>query len=157
MTKTAYIIGGIFGYLVSLLGGIDEQLTALLILMCLDIFSGFLCAFLGRSSKSPSGYLSSTAAGAGIIKKVAYLICVIVGVLLERASGVQFIRQIIIISFTITESISILEKCRAMGITIPPVIYKALDIVRNKAAAAEQGTQAPGPDKADGSDPGGDK
>lgn len=133
MHKSNYIISAAGGYLISLLGGIDEQLTALIVLMILDFISGFLSAIMGRSTKSPSGYLSSKAAGAGIVKKIAYLICVIVGVLLERATGLQFIRQVIIISFVVTETLSILENCRKLGITIPPVLYKALDIIRDKA------------------------
>lgn len=146
MNRVNAILCALGGYVVCLLGGLDEQLTALIVLMCLDFISGLLCAFTGRSSKSPSGYLSSKAAGAGIVKKIAYLICVVVAVILERATGLQYIRQIVIISFVVTETLSVLENCKNLGIKVPDVIYKALDAVKDKEAPPEADGSAPDED-----------
>ena len=132
MNKLNYVLSGIGGYTVSLLGGADSQLEALLIIMCLDFVSGFLAACRGRSRKSGSGYLSSGAAGAGVLKKTAYLICVIVAVNVERSTGLSFIREIVIVSFVVTESVSVLENCAGLGINIPRALYDALDVLRRK-------------------------
>ena len=132
MNKLNYALSGIGGYAVSLLGGADSQLEALLVVMCLDFVSGFLAALRGRSRKSESGYVSSGAAGAGILKKIAYLICVIVAVNAERSTGLSFIRQIVIVSFTVTESVSVLENCAGLGISIPAALYNALDALKRK-------------------------
>lgn len=139
MNKINYVLSAIGGYLVTLLGGVDGQLRALILIMVLDFISGFLAACIGASSKSESGYLSSRAMGAGVVKKIAYLICVIVAVLLEDTTGLTFIRQIVIVSFVITECLSVLENCGNIGIKPPAIIYNALDVLQRKTQHKDGG------------------
>ena len=137
MNRLNYVLSAVGGYIVILLGGVDDQLTALIVLMALDFLSGFLCACIGKSTKSENGFLSSRAAGAGVVKKAAYLICVIVDVLLEQVTRLSFVREVVIISFVITETLSVLENCKALGIRIPPAIYNAIDLLKAKKAPGE--------------------
>ncbi len=137
MNKINSVLSAIGGYCVTLLGGIDSQLQALLVIMVLDFLTGLGTAFLGRSGKSASGFLSSKAAGAGILKKVAYLVCVIVAVLLENTTGLSFIREVVIVSFVITECLSVLENCTRLGIKAPDVLYRILDVLKKKTEEGE--------------------
>jgi toxin secretion/phage lysis holin len=142
--KINYILAGIGGYIVGLLGGIDVQLRALILIMVLDFISGFLGALVGTSTKSQSGFLSSKAAGAGIVKKIAYLICVIVAVVLEETTGLTFIREIVIISFVITETLSVLENCTRLGIKPPKIIYNVLDTMKKRTEEKDNDGTAEG-------------
>ncbi len=144
MGKINYIAAAVGGYVVGLLGGIDSQLRALILIMILDFISGFLGAMVGASTKTLSGYLSSKAAGAGVVKKIAYLICVIVAVLLEETTGLTFIREIVIISFVITETLSVLENCSRLGIKPPKVIYNVLDVLKKKTEEKDDGQDQAG-------------
>jgi len=132
MNKVNYVVSAAGGYLIGLLGGVDQQLRALILIMVLDFISGFLAACIGKSTKTKSGYLSSKAMGAGLVKKIGYLICVIVAVLLEDTTGLTFIREIVIISFVVTECLSVLENCGKVGIKPPQVILNALDVLKHK-------------------------
>lgn len=144
LSKWNCVVSGIGGYLVARLGGIDDQIEALLVIMALDFFSGLLTAAIGKSTKSPSGYLSSKAAGAGVCKKIAYLICVMVAVLLEETTGFGFVRQMVIISFVITETLSVLENCSHLGIKPPDVIYNVLDVLKKKTEEKDDGQDQAG-------------
>ena len=132
MNKINYILSAAGGYIISLLGGVDQQLRALVLIMVLDFISGVLAACIGKSTKTESGYLSSKAMGAGVGKKIAYLICVIVAVLLAETTGLTCIREIVIISFVVTECLSVLENCGKVGIKPPRVIYNVLDALKRK-------------------------
>lgn len=144
MNKINYVLSAAGGYLIGLLGGVDQQLRALILIMVLDFISGFLAACVGKSTKTASGYLSSKAMGAGVVKKVAYLICVIVAVLLEETTGLTFIREIVIISFVVTECLSVLENCGKMGIKPPKVIYNVLDVLKKKTEEKDDGQDQAG-------------
>jgi toxin secretion/phage lysis holin len=144
MNKVNYVVSAAGGYLIGLLGGVDQQLRALILIMVLDFISGFLAACVGKSTKTQSGYLSSKAAGAGVVKKIAYLICVIVAVLLEETTGLTFIREIVIISFVVTETLSVLENCSRLGIKPPKVIYNVLDVLKKKTEEKDDGQDQAG-------------
>ena len=53
-------------------------------------------------------------------------------VTVERSTGLAFVRQIVIVSFVVTESVSVLENCAGLGINIPAALYNALDVLRRK-------------------------
>lgn len=145
MLRVKYAISALGGYIISLLGGIDDQIIALLVLMALDFISGLMTAAAGKSTKSSSGHITSKAAGAGLLKKGAYLIVVMVAVLLERVSGLSFVREAVIISFAITEAISVLENCSRLGIAVPPAIVNALGVLKKDPAAENKEGPQDGP------------
>jgi phage-related holin len=82
------------------------------------------------------------------VKKAAYLICVIVAVLLEQVTRLSFAREVVIIYFVITETLSVLENCKALGIRITPAIYNAIDLLKAKKAPGE-GSVSPSGDPED--------
>ena len=60
------------------------------------------------------------------------LFYVLVAYRLDVALGLGYIRTATIVAFIVNEAISILENAGIMGVPIPPVILKAIDILKNK-------------------------
>jgi phage-related holin len=51
--------------------------------------------------------------------------------------GTNYIRDAVVITFSINEVLSIAENAALMGIPLPKVILKALDILKQKASFEE--------------------
>lgn len=103
-------------FFLSILNGYDTLFKALLILIVLDYLSGVMRAFY-------TGKLSSKVGAKGIIKKIGYIILVIVVEILDillKDNG--YLRNIVIYMFIANEGISILENWSAMGIKLPAII-----------------------------------
>ncbi|MBO5032742.1 MAG: phage holin family protein, partial [Lachnospiraceae bacterium] len=52
---------------------------------------------------------------------------------LDLVMGSNFIRDAVVIAFIANETISIVENAGLMGVDIPPVIVKAIDILQKKS------------------------
>lgn len=142
------IVGGIVA---ALFGGWQWVLTALMILMCLDYVSGLVVAGVFHNSpKSPNGGLESHAGLKGLIRKIFILALVAVAHIADRLLGTTFFRDAAAIAFCANEIISILENAGLMGIKIPKVFRKAIDVLRSKAKETEEQEEKP-PDKEDSS------
>jgi toxin secretion/phage lysis holin len=125
---------GIAGsFIISLLGGWDYALQALLIFMAIDYVTGLIVAgVFKKSKKSETGALSSHSGFKGFLKKGVILLLVLIGVQLDKVMGTNFVRYSVIIMLLSNELLSILENAGLMGIPIPPVMKKALDILYKK-------------------------
>ena len=58
-------------------------------------------------------------------------------------SGTSFVRDLVVIGFMANELISITENAGLMGLPVPPIITKAIDILKKKAeekSEEEEGT-----------------
>lgn len=128
-------VGGLIGGIVAtLFGGWTEGLLVLVILMAIDYFSGLVVAgVFHKSPKSPHGGLESRAGFKGLIRKIFVLALVAVAHLIDRLLGTTYIRDAAVIAFCLNEVISILENAGLMGIPVPKVLTKAIDILRDKA------------------------
>ena len=133
MGKIKLFIAGIAGVFTSLLGGYDIYLKSLLIFMLLDYVLGLTVASLGRSKNSEQGGLSSSVAWFGLIKKLTYLTLIIIAIELDILLGLTIVRQATIIFFIINELISITENIGLLGVKLPPVILKAIDLLQNES------------------------
>jgi phage-related holin len=51
--------------------------------------------------------------------------------------GSNYVRDCVIIAFTVNEAISIIENCGTMGVPIPPVLLKAIDVLKDKGEKDE--------------------
>ena len=126
-------IGIIGGAIVKFLGGWSEDLTTLLIFMAVDFIMGLLIASVWKkSSKSESGALNSISAWKGLVRKGVTLLVVLVAHRLDVSLGVDYIRTAVIIAFVVNEAISIVENMGIMGIPLPAVITRAIDILKSK-------------------------
>lgn len=121
------------GVLLYFIGGFDLLLEALLVCMVIDYAMGLTIAGLyQRSKKSDSGGLDSFVGWMGISKKITSLLFIIVGVELQKMTGVPGIREGIIIALVLNELISIIENAGLMGIPVPNVLTKAIDLLKEK-------------------------
>lgn len=75
----------------------------------------------------------SRAGWKGLCRKGVTLFVVLVACRLDLIIGSDFIRDAVVIAFTANETISIIENAGLMGVPIPPVITKAIEVLKNKA------------------------
>ena len=126
-------IGAVGTFLAAALGGWDTAIITLIIFMLIDYLTGILvAAVFHKSKKTESGGLQSRAGFKGLCKKVVILLLVVVANLLDKQIGANYIRDGVCIAFIANELLSIIENASLMGIPIPAVIQKALDILQSK-------------------------
>ena len=108
-------------------------MQVLVALMVADYLTGVLVAAVWqRSDKSASGALDSKAGFKGILKKCMILLLVWIGVLLDNATGVNYIRTAVVLFFIGNEGISLLENLGLMGVPFPAFLQRALEALRDK-------------------------
>lgn len=115
------------------LGGWTADMKVLVFMMGADYLTGILVAALWqRSDKSRTGALDSKAGFRGLCKKGMILLVVWLGVLLDEALGVSYIRTAVIFFFMGNEGLSLLENIGLMGVPFPDSLKKALEALRDK-------------------------
>lgn len=126
--------GAIGGVIASLFGGWDAGLATLVMFMCIDYVSGLVVAgVFHNSKKTQTGALESKAGWKGLCRKGMSLLFVLIAYRLDLAIGSNYIRDAVIIGFIVNETISIVENAGLMGIPLPAVISKAIDILTSKS------------------------
>jgi toxin secretion/phage lysis holin len=132
------IAGVIGGFITRLFGGWSEDMITLIIFMAVDFIMGLLLAgVFHKSNKSTSGNLDSRAGWKGLCKKGVTLLFVLIAHRLDVSLGTDYIRTATIIGFIANEVISIVENAGLMGIPLPEVIIKAIEILKNKGEDEE--------------------
>ena len=142
MKNTICMVLGMAGAMIAnAFGGWDAALVTLVIFMAVDYVTGLIVAgIFHRSSKTESGALESRAGFKGLCRKGGVLLLVLVATRLDLILGVDFARDAVCIGFTANELISIVENAGLMGIPIPKVLTKAIDVLQEKAdEAADDG------------------
>jgi len=132
------IIGIVGSAIASLFGGWDAALVTLVIFMGIDYITGLIVAGVFHNSrKTESGSLESRAGFKGLCRKGVTLLIVLVACRLDMLINSNFIRDAVVIAFIANESISIIENAGLMGIPIPGVLVKAIEVLRRKAESEE--------------------
>ena len=127
--NAARMIGAAIGAAAAWFAGLSPIAKALLVTQGADVLTGVLCAIWGKSRKSDSGKVSSSALAMGMVKKglewLVVLICVYVGsaVGMENVSGAAMTYMIA------TELVSLLEHLQIFGLDIP-LLRRILDIAQ---------------------------
>lgn len=135
--KICTLIGMIGSALAALFGGWDSSLVTLVILMCADYITGLIVAGVFHTSKkTDTGTLESRAGWKGLCRKGMTLLFVLIAYRLDLVIGVNYIRQAVIIGFIANEVISLVENAGLMGVPLPAVITKAIDILTKQAEKA---------------------
>lgn len=120
-------------------GGWDSGIATLVIFMCLDYVSGLVVAgVFHNSKKTETGTLESKAGWKGLCRKCMTLVFVLVAYRLDIVIGTNYIRDAVIIAFIANEAISLIENAGLMGVPLPAVITKAVDILQKKAVESEE-------------------
>lgn len=131
------LVGAIGGFVAMAFGGWSDALITLIVFMALDYVTGLIVAgIFKKSKKSENGALESRVGFKGLCRKGVALMIVLVAVRLDIIMHTTYIKDAVIIAFVVNESISIIENAGLMGIPIPPVIAKAIDVLRNESEKA---------------------
>ena len=134
--KEAICIGiGVVGSAIAaLFGGWDAALITLMIFMGIDYLTGLIVAGVFHTSeKTENGTLESRAGWKGLCRKGVSLLIVLVACRLDVVMGSNFIRDAVVIAFIANETLSIIENAGLMGVPIPAMIVKAVEVLKKKA------------------------
>jgi toxin secretion/phage lysis holin len=138
------ILAAIGGAIVSFFCGLPPIMWVLLAVMTIDYLTGIFCGLMGRSKKTETGGLSSSAAFKGLLKKALIILVVLLAALLDKAvtmgTGVAFeaVAGATCLWFIASEGFSIIENVASMGVPIPGILKQALEIMRKKGEAPEE-------------------
>lgn len=123
--RTEVIVGAgasIMGAIVNhVLGGFDEALEALIILMVLDYVTGIMAAWFMPNTK-----LDSHKGFWGLWKKVGILCAVAAGYLFGHITGQEIVRDVVIWFYAGNEGLSILENIANCGVPVPTKLKENL-------------------------------
>ncbi|SDY12915.1 phage holin family protein [Eubacterium barkeri] len=127
------IVGTVGGVIATYMGGWDTALQALLIFMAVDYITGLVVAGVFKTStKTDSGALESRAGFKGLLRKGGILLVVVVACQVDMLIGSNLARDAVVIAFCINEALSIIENMGLMGVPIPDVLTKAIDVLKEK-------------------------
>ena len=136
---------GVMGSIVaSWFGGWDTGLATLVVFMGIDYVSGIIVAGVFhkmwrralqslKSRKTENGALESGIGWKGLCRKGMTLLFVLIAYRLDLAIGTTYIRDAVVIGFIANELISITENAGLMGIPLPGIIIKAIEVLSKKA------------------------
>jgi len=143
MKKIIEALAAAGGALMAFFTGLPAIIWVLLAVMSLDYITGLICGLMGRSSKTETGGLSSSAAFQGLLKKALILVVVGLAALVDRAIAVSSGIEMVAVTgacclwFVASEGLSVIENAAKMGVPIPQVLMRALEIMRRQGQAEE--------------------
>ena len=130
------VLGVLGSIIANLLGGWDMALQTLVLFMTVDYITGLMVAgVFKKSKKSETGALESKAGWKGLLKKGVTILIVLVATQLDRMTGTEIIRDAVVIAYIANEAISIIENAGLMGVPIPDIIKRTLEMLKNKEGA----------------------
>lgn len=137
-TSVCSIAGAIFSGIAYALGGWDEAVITLLIFMGVDFITGLIVGgVFHKSGKTETGSLESRAGFKGLCKKCCIILLIVVANRLDMQIGASYVRDAVCIAFILNELISIIENIGLMGVPIPGIITKAIEILKHKESETE--------------------
>ena len=140
MKQKIFIAGSaLISLVVNLFGGWDTALETLILFMGIDWFTGgvLLPVVFKKSPKSKSGTMESRAGWKGLCRKGMVLLFVLIVVRLDLLMGTSYLRDTVCIAFIANEAVSIVENAGLMGVPIPEVICKAIEVLEEKGKDPE--------------------
>ena len=147
MKKVLELLAAAGGAIASFFISMPPLVWILIAVMTIDYITGLICGAMGKSEKTESGYLASHAAFLGLMKKALILLVVLLAALLDQAvsagAGIQFeaVMGATCLWFIASEGLSVLENVAAMGVPVPGILLKLLDLMRSKGDTTEQKKQ----------------
>lgn len=139
-TGICSVVGAVGAAVAHFFGGWSSGLTTLLIFMAVDYISGLMVAgVFHKSPKTDSGALESRVGWKGLCRKCMTFVFVLIAYRLDLVLNTNYIRDAVIIAFVANELISIVENAGLIGLPLPEVIMKAIDILQSKTHESEEG------------------
>lgn len=132
------------GAVMSFFTDIPVIMWVLLAMMTLDYVTGLMTGMMGVSSKTEGGKLSSRAAFDGLMRKIMIFLVVILSVLVDLAvqygAGVTFnaVTGATCLWFIASEGVSVLENAAELGVPIPGILRKALELLQDSSVDSEE-------------------
>lgn len=132
------------GAVISFFTGIPVIMWVLIAMMTLDYVTGLMTGMMGVSSKTEGGKLSSRAAFDGLMRKIMIFLVVILSVLVDLAvqygAGVTFnaVTGATCLWFIASEGVSVLENAAELGVPIPGILRKALELLQDSSGDEEE-------------------
>lgn len=109
-----------------LFGGWTQLMTVLVVFMVIDFASGLILAL-------KEGRAASRELWFGVTRKIGTLAIVAVAHMLDTTIGeAHLIRDAAIFFYLAGELLSLIENSGRLGVPIPPVIRKAVEVLRGK-------------------------
>ena len=138
--EVATILGLVGSFVVSLFGGFDIGMYILFGFMAFDWITGIILAgVFKKSTKTEGGALSSKAGQIGLLRKGLTLAVIIMAHCFDLLIGQgDYFRDGALLAFIVNESVSIFENLGAMNVWIPPIIKKAIEILKDKTDAEDK-------------------
>ena len=152
--KLSEFIAAIGGAIASFFVTMPPLVWILIAVISIDYVTGLICGAMGKSKKTETGYLASHEAWKGLMKKALILLVVLLSNLLDIAvsngAGIKFeaVMGATCLWFIASEGLSILENVASMGVPVPKILLKLLEIMREKGDAPEE--KKPEEEKQDG-------
>lgn len=138
MKKVLELLAAAGGAIASFFINMPPLVWILIAVMTIDYITGLICGAMGKSQKTETGYLASHAAFLGLLKKALILLVVLLAALLDAAvskgAGIQFEATMgaTCLWFIASEGLSILENVASMGVPVPKILLKLLEVMRSK-------------------------
>lgn len=134
------LVGLLGAFFTTLLGGWSQGMATLIIFMAVDYISGLVVAGVFKNSKkSETGALESRAGFKGLCRKCLIFLFVIVAHQLDLMLQTTYIRDAVIIGYCANELVSIVENAGLMGIPLPSIITKSIDLLASKGDNPKEG------------------
>lgn len=123
-TLWASLVGMFVAIIVYLIGGVDELVKSLTIIMATDFILGVMVAYSVKKIDSHKAFK-------GILKKTAMILMLIVAVQLDLVTNSEDLMRNAMILFLIgTEGISIIENLGKLGAPVPKFLVNAFSKLR---------------------------
>lgn len=137
MENLSKALAAVVGVVASFFTGIPPLMWALLGTMSMDYITGIICGYLGVSTKTQGGGLSSRAAFVGLLKKMTILLLVLLAVIIDYAiansAGISFnaITGAVCLWFIASEGLSVIENAAELDVGVPKVLKRALEVMKD--------------------------
>ena len=123
MSKNLFTVNSIFAIIgaaiAKALGGWDLALQVLVAIIAIDYITGVVIAILNKELSSEVGFK-------GLCKKMMIFALVYLAVLVDKSTGTDFIRTLVIMFYTANEGISVLENAGKLGVPYPAKLKEIL-------------------------------
>ena len=142
--KILELLAAVGGAVASFFVNMPPLVWILIAVMTIDYITGLICGAMGKSQKTETGYLASHAAFIGLLKKALILLVVLLAALLDQAvsngAGIQFeaVMGATCLWFIASEGLSILENVASIGVPVPKILLKLLEVMRSKGDGPEE-------------------
>lgn len=120
------VLAGLLAAILSILGGWSAAMTTLVVLIGLDIVSGFVRAYVQQTLSSKESYR-------GIGRKLLIMIAVALAAQLDNLMGeASLLRDAVVVFYCASEGLSIVENLVAAGLPVPDQLKAALAQLNGK-------------------------